>query len=134
MKGAQILVVEDELIVGMMIKLKLAKMGYCVSCMASTGADAVAMVENVRPDLVLMDIRLKGGVDGVEAAMMIRKISNIPIVFITADSSLETRKRAELACPQGVLLKPFMDEELGSLVRSVFSNSMGGASAVNVNV
>lgn len=134
MKGARIVVVEDELIVGMMIKLKLAKMGYCVSGIASRGIDAIAMVEEVRPDLVLMDIRLKGGINGVETAMKIREMSNIPIVFITADSSHETREMAELADPQGFLLKPFMDEELGNIVDSALSNSVEGASAVKVNV
>ncbi|MDA0524198.1 response regulator [Methanococcoides alaskense] len=134
MKDAQIVVVEDELIVGMMIKLKLAKMGYCVSGLASRGVDAIAMVEEVRPDMVLMDIRLKGGINGVETAMKIREMSNTPIVFITADSSRETREMAELANPQGFLLKPFMDEELGSIVDSVLSNSAEGARAVPGNV
>ena len=109
-------------------------MGYCVSGIASRGIDAIAMVEEVRPDLVLMDIRLKGGINGVETAMKIREISNIPIVFITADSSHETREMAELADPQGFLLKPFMDEELGNIVDSALSNSVEGASAVKVNV
>ena len=126
MKGAQIVVVEDELIVGMMIKLKLAKMGYCVSGMASRGVDAITMVEELQPDLVLMDIRLKGGINGVETAMKIREMSNIPIVFITGDSSHETRELAELANPRGFLLKPFMDEDLGNIVDSVLSNSVGG--------
>ncbi|MCD4806584.1 MAG: response regulator [Methanococcoides sp.] len=134
MKGARIVVVEDELIVGMMIKLKLAKMGYCVSGLASRGVEAIAMVEEIRPDLVLMDIRLKGGINGVETAMKIREMSNTPIVFITADSSREMREMAELANPQGFLLKPFMDEELGNIVDSVLSNSVGGTRATIVNV
>lgn len=84
--------------------------------------------------MVLMDIRLKGGINGVETAMKIREMSNTPIVFITADSSRETREMAELANPQGFLLKPFMDEELGSIVDSVLSNSAEGARAVPGNV
>ncbi|WP_135606736.1 response regulator [Methanococcoides sp. NM1] len=132
MKSKKIVVVEDELIVGMMIKLKLEKMGYSVTGFASKGKDAISMVGEVHPDLILMDIRLKGGMDGIETAMKIRELYSIPIVFITADSSKATRERASLVGHQGYLTKPFMDEDLGYIVHSVFYNSVDGAGEVNV--
>lgn len=134
MKDIQIVVVEDELIVGMMIKLKLAKMGYCVSGIVSKGIDAISMVKESDPDLVLMDIRLKGGMDGIETAMKIREMSNIPIIFITADSSRETRERAELVNPQGFLLKPFMDADLEHIIKYVFKKSYESPVAMNATV
>ncbi|MEL4305727.1 response regulator [Methanococcoides sp. LMO-2] len=132
MKNKKIVVVEDELIVGMMIKLKLEKMGYTVAGIASRGKDAISMVKMIQPGLILMDIRLKGGIDGIDAAKMIRKSYSIPIVFITADSSKETRERADLVGHQGYLTKPFMDEDLGNIVHSVFYNSVGKAREANV--
>ncbi|AKB84494.1 response regulator [Methanococcoides methylutens] len=132
MKNKKIVVVEDELIVGMMIKLKLEKMGYTVAGIASRGKDAISMVKSIQPSLILMDIRLKGGIDGIDTAKMIRKAYSIPIVFITADSSKETRERADLVGHQGYLTKPFMDEDLGNIVHSVFYNSVGKAREVNV--
>ncbi len=132
MKNKKIVVVEDELIVGMMIKLKLEKMGYSVAGFASKGKDAISLVSAIHPDLILMDIRLKGGMDGIETAMKIRESYNIPIVFITADSSKATRERASLVGHQGYLTKPFMDEDLGNIVHSVFYNSVDGAGEVNV--
>ncbi|WP_440952667.1 response regulator [Methanococcoides sp. FTZ1] len=132
MKNKKIVVVEDELIVGMMIKLKLEKMGYNVVGFASRGAKAISMVGSIHPDLILMDIRLKGGMDGIATAMKIRESYTIPIVFITADSSKETRERADLVGHQGYLTKPFMDEDLGNIVHSVFYNSVDKAREVDV--
>ncbi|WP_244603601.1 response regulator [Methanococcoides sp. AM1] len=133
MKSKKIVVVEDEMIVGMMIKLKLEKMGYSVTGFASKGKEAISMVGAIHPDLILMDIRLKGGMDGVETAMKIRESYSIPIVFITADSSKVTRERASRVGHQGYLTKPFMDEDLGDIVHSVFYNSVDGAGEVNVS-
>ncbi|WP_445475586.1 response regulator [Methanococcoides methylutens] len=131
MNGKKIVVVEVELIVGMMIKLKLEKMGYSVTGFASKGKDAISMVDSIHPDLILMDIRLKGGMDGIETAIKIRESYSIPIIFITADSSKETRERASLVGHQGYLTKPFMDEDLGYIVNSVFYNSVDRAGEVN---
>ncbi|WP_445476309.1 response regulator [Methanococcoides methylutens] len=132
MRSKKIVVIEDELIVGMMIKLKLEKMGYSVAGIASKGKDAISLVKDIHPDLILMDIRLKGGMDGIETAMKIRELYSIPIVFITADSSKGTRERASLVGHQGYLTKPFMDEDLGHIVHSVFYNSVDKAREVNV--
>ncbi|MCD4807430.1 MAG: response regulator [Methanococcoides sp.] len=131
MKSKKIVVVEVESIVGMMIKLKLEKMGYSVTGFASSGKDAISMVDAFHPDLILMDIRLKGGMDGIETAMKIRESYNIPIIFLTADSSRETRERASLVGHQFYLTKPFMDEDLGYVVHSVLYNSVDRAGEVN---
>lgn len=127
----KIVVVEDELIVGMTIRLQLEKMGYSVTRIASGGKDVISLVEEIHPDLILMDIRLKGQMDGIETAMKIRESYNIPIVFITADSSKETRERVRLVGPQGYLEKPFMRDDLESIVHSVFYNSVNKAGEIN---
>ncbi|MGM0770263.1 MAG: response regulator [Halobacteriota archaeon] len=132
MKNKKIVVVEDELIVGMMIKLKLEKMGYTVAGVASRAKAAISMVKDVQPALILMDVRLKGGIDGIDTAMEIRKSYSTPIVFVTGDSSKETRERADMVGHQGYLTKPFMDEDLGNIVHSVFYNSVENVREANV--
>lgn len=120
MKEKNILIVEDEMIVAMMIKLKLLDMGYNFAGHATSGEDAVRMVEDKKPDLIIMDIYLKGKMDGIEAATEILKSNIVPIIFLTGDSSRETRARASTANPVGYLQKPFMDEELEYIIESAF--------------
>ncbi len=129
MKDIKVLIVENEMIVAMMIKLKLANMGYCVAGVVTTGEEAIHLVNEELPDLVLMDIWLKGKMDGVEAAMRIRRGHNVPIVFLTGDSSQETRNRAELINPSGFLYKPFMDEELEYMICSALDKYRARAGA-----
>ena len=112
MKSTRILVVEDEAIVAMMIKKRLINMGYIVSGVASTGKDAIIKVEGTFPDLVLMDIMLKGDMDGIEAASEIRKRFSIPIVYLTAYSDETTLERAKLTEPYGYIMKPFTEHDL----------------------
>ncbi|MCD4703605.1 MAG: response regulator [Methanosarcinaceae archaeon] len=112
MKSTRILVVEDEAIVAMMIKKRLINMGYIVSGVASTGKDAIIKVEGTFPDLVLMDIMLKGDMDGIEAASEIRKRFSIPIVYLTAYSDEATLERAKLTEPYGYIMKPFTEHDL----------------------
>ena len=103
---------EDEAIVARDIQLQLESLGYEPVAHARRGEDAVALVEELRPDLVLMDIRLAGDMDGVQAAAEIRKRFPVPVVFLTAfahDATLEQAKRAE---PFGYVLKPYAEREL----------------------
>ncbi len=118
-----ILIVEDEFIVAMMFKLKLEKMGYSNSFFVSKGIEAVSVARDLNPGLILMDIHLKGGMDGVESVEAIRKRSSVPVIFVTGDSSKETRKRVQGLQPYAYLLKPFMDEELEDLIHSMLSPS-----------
>jgi len=113
---ARILVVEDETIVAMDIRGTLQRLGYDVVAVVSSGDAAVEAAAEQRPDLVLMDIRLQGGMDGVEAAVRIREKSPVPIVFLTAHADEGTLERTKLAAPYGYVLKPFDDGELSRAV------------------
>lgn len=115
-KATRILIVEDEPIVGADLKIRLTLMGYEVSGSVSSGEQAIAMAQRLRPDMVLMDIRLKGAMDGVEAARQLRAQSNIPVIFLTAYSEDATLERAKMAEPYGYLLKPFEDRELKTTI------------------
>ena len=95
MPKAQILIVEDENIVALSIQRRLKKLGYEGLLIVSTGEDAVLQAEKTRPDLVLMDIRLEGEMDGIEAAEKIRALFNIPVVYLTAYSDETTLQRAK---------------------------------------
>jgi len=110
--NARILVVEDESIVAMDIQTRLGRLGYTVVGHAATGDEAVKKAEETRPDLVLMDIRLQGDMDGVEAAAQVRSRFNIPVVYVTAFSDEETLHRAKVTEPFGYILKPFETREL----------------------
>jgi len=114
MKNTRILVVEDEAIVAMVIKKRLIELGYVVSGVAATGKDAINKVEGTFPDLVLMDIMLKGDMDGIEAAEEIRKRFSIPVIYLTAHSDEKTLERAKLTEPYGYILKPFTERDLSS--------------------
>lgn len=116
MKAPRILVVEDEFIVSMEIKERLGTMGYETVGSAASGELALELAALHMPDLVLMDIRLQGDMDGIAAAEKIHKAFNIPIIFLTAYSEDATLSRAKLAEPFGYILKPFDDRELKTAI------------------
>ncbi|MFH0878395.1 MAG: PAS domain S-box protein [Lentisphaerota bacterium] len=107
-----ILVVEDEAIVAADIQAKLEGMGFEVAAPARSGAEAVEKAGALHPDLILMDIRMPGAMDGVEAAEAIRAKQDVPIVFLTAFADRDTLARARLAEPFGYIVKPFTEREL----------------------
>ncbi|KXS44290.1 MAG: response regulator receiver protein [Methanohalophilus sp. T328-1] len=116
MKKSRILVVEDEAIVAMVIKRRLQDLGYIVSGVASTGKDAITKVEGTFPDLVLMDIRLKGDMDGIEATKTIKDRFSLPVVYLTAHSDDVTFKKAKETDPDGYILKPFTEKDLSTTI------------------
>jgi len=109
---ARILVVEDEFAVAMELEDHLDTLGYTVVDHVMTGAEAVDRAAATDPDLVLMDVRLDGPMDGVEAAQTIRASAPIPVVFVTAYSDDETLQRATDTPPFGYVVKPFGEREL----------------------
>ncbi|PKL60889.1 MAG: hypothetical protein CVV33_00345 [Methanomicrobiales archaeon HGW-Methanomicrobiales-4] len=111
-QGSKILIVEDEMIISMEIKQKLHGMGYVVVGQAITGESAIQKAGDTRPDLILMDIRLKGDMDGITAAKRIMDLYDFPIIFLTAHSDKATLERAIAVSPSGYLLKPFKEREL----------------------
>lgn len=116
MVGKRILVVDDEKIVNLDIQATLKRLGYIVAGDAGTGKEAIDKTDATNPDLVLMDIKLQGDMDGIEAANVIIKTYDIPIVFLTAFSDEKTLSRAKLSGPFGYLLKPFEERELRSSI------------------
>ena len=109
---SRVFIVEDEVLVARDIKGRLEKLGYQVIGTAARGEDAVTRVLSERPDLILMDINLKGDMDGIEAADRIRAEADLPIIFCTAYSNDETLARAKVTVPYGYVLKPFDNREL----------------------
>ncbi|MGB9936948.1 MAG: methanogen output domain 1-containing protein [Methanobacterium sp.] len=116
MSSFKILVVEDESIVAMDIKHRLESMNYNVPAIVSSGEDAVKKAAETSPDLILMDIVLRGDMDGIQAAQIIRDSYDIPIVYLTAYSDEKTLKRAKITGPFGYIIKPFEDRELHSAI------------------
>lgn len=99
---------EDESIEAMSFEQSLKSSGYDVIGVAATGKDVIQKVAQLKPDLVLMDIVLKGDMDGIEAATQIKEDFDIPVVYITAHPEESTAKRAKLTTPYGYLFKPVM--------------------------
>ncbi|WP_224249069.1 hybrid sensor histidine kinase/response regulator [Hyalangium gracile] len=110
--GARVLIVEDESIIAKDIELSLKSLGYQVCGIADTGLGAIEKAEETRPDVALMDIRLRGDMDGIDAARRIHQRLSIPIVFLTAYADEATLARAQLATPFGYILKPFDERDL----------------------
>ncbi|MBT3227121.1 MAG: response regulator [Deltaproteobacteria bacterium] len=113
---AKILVVEDEAVVAMEIQSTLERLGYFVIGIENTGEGAINKTKEAKPDLVLMDIRIKGEMDGIEAASRIRSVSEIPLIFLTAYAEEDKLERAKLTLPYGYILKPFQDRDLKVMV------------------
>ncbi|MDZ7337832.1 MAG: response regulator [candidate division KSB1 bacterium] len=111
-RAARIMVVEDLNITALDLKNRLRKMGYEVPALAGSGEEAIQKAEETHPDLILMDIRLKGEMDGVEAAERIRAKLDIPVIYLTAHADDNTLQRAMVTGPYGYVLKPFEEKEL----------------------
>ena len=111
----QILIVEDEAIVAMDLKLHLQDLGYGVAGLASGGEEAIALAARMKPALVLMDISLGAGMDGIEAARHVQAM-DVPVVFLTAFADETTLARAKDSGPYGYLLKPFDERTLHSTI------------------
>lgn len=126
MKPARIMIVEDDAITARSIEGMLKRSGYVVPAIASSGKEAIQKVDKTDPDLVLMDIRLRGEIDGIEAAEEIRTRFGIPVVFLTAYADDETLERAKTTEPYGYVVKPFRQTELNAAIQIALSkNKMG---------
>jgi signal transduction histidine kinase len=121
MSATNILVVEDESIIALDIKNSLKKSGYTVVGMATSAEEALKKINDSHPDLVLMDIQLRGAMDGVETAEQIRSQFQIPVVYLTAHADEYTLQRAKVTQPFGYVLKPFEDKELTTTIEIALS-------------
>jgi len=112
MAKAKILVVEDERIVAKDIVKSLQRLGYLVVASVASGEEAIKKVHENSPDLVLMDIMLRGQIDGIEAAEIIKNSFDIPIIYLTAYADEKTLHRAKVTEPFGYIIKPFDERDL----------------------
>ncbi len=115
-KCPRILIVEDDPVIARGLRQRLTTLGYEVSAIASTGEEAIERARQTSPDLVLMDIRLEGDMEGTEAAESIHSSFNVPIVFVTAHADDEILERAKKADPFGYLVKPYTEMALRSTI------------------
>jgi diguanylate cyclase (GGDEF)-like protein len=113
---ARILVVEDEFLVAHDISNMLIELGYDVQAIVPSAEEALAAIRNHQPDLILLDIRLKGPIDGIQAANIIKEEWSIPFIYLTAHADDLTLSRAKTSDPIGYLLKPFEFRELKTVI------------------
>lgn len=111
-KCTKILIVEDERIVAVDLKNRLTKLDYQITGLAADSDKALTLINQDPPDIILMDIRIQGGLDGIETAALLQRTHSIPVIYLTAYSEQQTLNRAIATKPYGYLLKPFSDREL----------------------
>lgn len=116
MNEVSVLIVEDERIVAMDLKDRLEDLGYLVTGMAVSGEKAIEKAKETHPNIVLMDIHLKGEMDGIEAAGLIHNLLSIPIIYVTAYADDKTLDRAKDTEPFGYIVKPFQERELHAAI------------------
>jgi DNA-binding LytR/AlgR family response regulator len=116
MERLNIFIVEDESIVAKDIQNSLTKLGYNVVGTANNGKDAIEKITELLPDLILMDIMIKGTMNGIEVTEKIREKMNVPVIFLTAYADEGTLSRAKITEPYGYILKPFKEIDLHSTI------------------
>ncbi len=125
MKKNKVLIVEDNRIVGEDIKQQLTGMGYTVSGVVTSGKKALEAADQNTPDVVIMDIELGEGMNGIDTAAELRRKFQVPIIYLTAYADKETVNRAKMTEPFGYLVKPFEIKELQTTVEiAIFKNRM----------
>lgn len=125
MADIQILVVEDEAILAFGLQTQLEDLGYNVVDIVPSGEIAIQKIKELQskggiPDLILMDIVLEGEIDGIETVRQIKDSFNIPVIYLTAHTNEETLNRARTTMPSGYLTKPVLQEELRTMIKTVF--------------
>jgi CheY-like chemotaxis protein len=112
MTTISVLLVEDDNVLAKIAETRLQNLGYELAGTASTAAEAMAIVVNRRPDVVLMDITIKGNIDGIDTANMIKKGFRIPVIYLTSHSDDALLKRAKATNPDGFITKPYTENTL----------------------
>lgn len=118
----KVLIVDDEFIIANSLSLQVEELGYEVCGTAATAAEAIDLAKSFRPDLVLMDVRLKGQEDGVDAALAIHSAVGSKVVFITGSREPATMERIALDHPSGILIKPIYGQQLRSAVETALAS------------
>ncbi|MFP5240430.1 MAG: response regulator [Acidobacteriota bacterium] len=119
MRPASIMVVEDERIIALDLCFKLKRLGHTVCGVAHNGEEAIRLAGELRPDVILLDIILEGGMDGIDALEAIRRSRPVPALFVSACADEATRSRAQAAGCSGFVHKPVDLDQLADRVRSV---------------
>jgi DNA-binding NarL/FixJ family response regulator len=118
MTTARLLIVEDERLIAQALRRRVAALGYTVVGLAASGEDAIVQATALQPDVVLMDIGLRGAMDGIDAARHIRAQAPIPVIYVSAATDAPTVARAWQSAPAAYLVKPVSDDALrATLVR-----------------
>ena len=119
MNPSCILVVEDEPFIAMDERSILRGLGYEVIAIVASGEEAIKLAEKRRPDLIIMDIKLAGEIDGLQAAVAIHEVNKIPVIFVTAYGNKQFNISENVSIPEyfGYIVKPFTEEELESEVK-----------------
>jgi DNA-binding NarL/FixJ family response regulator len=123
MPGQKILIVEDEGILALNLKITLTELGYEVLDISPTGEQAIELAYDLSPDLVIMDIKLAGSLDGIEAAAIIRRNTQVPIMFLSAHSDTATYNKAMSLNPAGFLKKPVEEYCWGYLIEEALQKN-----------
>jgi DNA-binding response OmpR family regulator len=116
-----VVIVEDETIIAMGIQQCLQEFGYIVDEVASTTEEAILYVEKYQPNIVLMDIKLKGSPDGTEVVEVIQQKYKVPVIYLTSHSDDETLQRAQATKPYGYIVKPIDENQLNISIKMVMS-------------
>jgi CheY-like chemotaxis protein len=123
MAKARIMIVEDDAIIAEDLKMTVERLGYEVVAMESKGEAAMRRAEESKPDLILMDIMLKGVFDGIEATAFINVRLGIPVIYVTAYSGREIKSRAEKTDHEAYIIKPFNDQKVAEVIGSVLGKA-----------
>ncbi|TAL32960.1 MAG: response regulator [Spirochaetes bacterium] len=123
-KKIKILEVEDEAITAFLLAKELSECGYEVASRVPTGEKAIVTAREFKPDIILMDIRLAGKIDGIDAAIRIKAESDIPVIFITGYEDREMRERAVAIKPWGIFIKPVEIIELRKSIDAYFTKEV----------
>jgi len=112
MSKGNILIVEDERVIALLIRLIVERLGYTVTAIAETGEHAVELVKQDRPDLIIMDIQLEGKLNGIEATRIINEEDDIPIIYASAFADRAVMQEARITKPYSFIIKPIREREL----------------------
>ncbi|ABS55418.1 response regulator receiver protein [Methanoregula boonei 6A8] len=123
MSKGTILLVEDDDIIAKVVGWRLEKLGYSLCGRASSGTEALDLLERNVPDLILMDINIKGEINGIETTKMIKKRIHIPVIYLTSHSDDVTLARAKETYPEGFISKPFNDNDLKVAIELALNSS-----------
>lgn len=120
---ASIMIVEDELLVATDLKICLENAGYAVCALARSGTNAVCLAQHHAPDIILMDIILKGDMSGIEAVKMIKSYQDVAIIFLTAHSDGYTLEKASAIDSHGYIIKPYNEYNLLKVLRQTLTGA-----------